>query len=207
MPHLHRNQTPQPPVGECGVPGVHKWMRPQDMTVKIPEILVKSREHTSKELLMRNWTNLIINMINWYVNKMTFFPPEILIKVTYKACSFEEQYIKNYYDPLSLHFHGLTQNATEIMLQNGKSRYSLWILNPSVPQHVPHNETALQQWGPPAWMQEACHPLCSKCLLCCSVSWWEGGYPIQSWMRGYPIPGPGGGVVPHPGMGYPLSPE
>ena len=35
-------------------------------------------------------------MINRYLDKMTFFTPEILIKLTHKACSFEEQYNKNY---------------------------------------------------------------------------------------------------------------
>ena len=63
IPHLLRNQTPQSPVGaHVGVPGVQAiTARPQDMTVKIPRIpeiidwilvklLVKSREHTSKQI-------------------------------------------------------------------------------------------------------------------------------------------------------------
>ena len=40
IPHLLRNQTPQPPVA-CGVPGVQAiTARPQDMT-KITEIMEK----------------------------------------------------------------------------------------------------------------------------------------------------------------------
>ena len=62
-----------------------------------------------------------------------------------------------------------------------------------------------KQESPLAWTQEAYRPTLSKCSLCCSVSWWGWG--------GYPIPGPGWGVLhprwgvppPWPGMGYPSS--
>ena len=53
------------------------------------------------------------------------------------------------------------------------------------------------QESPPAWTQEAHRPPRSKSSLCCSVSWWRGGYPIQPWMGGG-IPSSLGLGVPHP---------
>ena len=65
-----------------------------------------------------------------------------------------------------------------------------------------------QQESPPVWMQEAYHPLHSKCLLCWGVphprsggySVWdlgEGGTPSQVWG----VPHPRSGVYPIPGLG------
>ena len=93
---------------------------------------------------------------------------------------------------------------------------------------LPHlMEIYHKQESPPAWTQEAYRPPCSKCSLCCSVSWWgggyirgTGGYLIQSWMGGTPswtwdgvphISWMGyphldlewGTPLPGPGMGYP----
>ena len=62
-----------------------------------------------------------------------------------------------------------------------------------------------KQGSPPAWTQEAYHPPCSKCSLCCSV--W--GVPHPDLIRGGVYPSPGQGVPNtnlsggYPVLGYP----
>ena len=49
---------------------------------------------------------------------MTFFTPEILIKLTHKACLFEEQYNKNYLKLKYLIFDDLSLNLDIFYLVN-----------------------------------------------------------------------------------------
>ena len=69
MPHLLRNQTPQPPAAQ-GVPGVQSITdRPQDMTKntkKYQKLLVKSREHTSKQIPVK-----IVDLQIWWLTWST----------------------------------------------------------------------------------------------------------------------------------------
>ena len=62
----------------------------------------------------------------------------------------------------------------------------LWkVLEPPTWHPWPYVEPKKQE-SPAAWTQEGYRPPRSKCLLCCSVSWW--GYPHPAPMRGYPNP-------------------
>ena len=72
------------------------------------------------------------------------------------------------------------------------------------------------QESPPAWTQEAYHPLHSKHSLCCSLGGGGGGtpsspdsHPVSNGEYPHPVPIGGGGreVYPHPvptGAGYPI---
>ena len=67
----------------------------------------------------------------------------------------------------------------------------------------PLTKCRYKQESPPVWTQEAYRPPHSTYLLCCSVSWWGGGYP----MGRYPHPVSMGGYPHSVPTGTPLSPD
>ena len=116
-------------------------------------------------------------------------------------------YTKNriYFDFSVLHVESLVNNERTFKCSPSTSKcFWLQIENQQSSVHCHLRSKQLeQQESPPAWMQEAYHPLCSEYFFCCP-NWVP---PLLTWPRGVPYLGtpfltwPGGTLLGVPYLG------